>query len=57
MLCPIILDERAVGVICRGNDLVPDLLEVVGPAEYVKCLGLKLFERLWVRILSGNLLA
>jgi hypothetical protein len=56
MLCPIILDERAVGVVCRKNEAVPKLLEVVGPVQFSKCLGLALCERLWTRLLPGTLL-
>ena len=56
MVCPIILEERAVGIVCRKNRDLLKFLEVVAPVQLSKCLGLSLFERVAVRVLPGDLL-
>jgi hypothetical protein len=56
MMCPIILEERAVGVVCRKNTELLKFLEVVAPVQLSVCLGLSLFERVAVRVLSGKFL-
>ena len=56
-LCPIVLDEQAIGVAFRGNSETPRLLEVMAPIRLRTRLGdAKDGDRVLVRLLPGSAL-
>lgn len=56
-LCPIILEEKAVGVAFRGNRETPRLLEVLSPVRLRTRLGgARDGDRVQVRLLPGSAL-
>jgi CTP-dependent riboflavin kinase len=57
MLCPIVLNDRAIGVVCRQNTCAPSFLEIVAPVKLRERLGLDVGDQIRIRILPGTKLA